>query len=51
MNAELKRLIKNLGELAKIAEDMEQIKTVDQAVAEAEARLQAARREAESVTA
>lgn len=49
MNAELKRLVKNLGELATLAENMERLASIEQAEAEANARIAALRREAEGI--
>ena len=49
MKAELKRLIQNLGELAALADDLEKLKSVEQAEAEAEARIAAMQREADAI--
>lgn len=51
MKAELKRLIQNLGELAALADDLEKLKSVEQAEAEAQARIAAVRREADTILA
>ena len=49
MKAELKRLIQNLGELAALADDLEKLKSIDQAEAEAKARLAALQRDADAL--
>ena len=51
MKAELKRLIQNLGELAALADDIERLKSVEQAEAEAQARIAAVQREADAIVA
>ncbi len=51
MKAELKRLLTNLGELAAMAEHFEDLKSIDQAKAEAQASVDAARRDAEAMKA